>query len=116
MIRRLSALVTTTLACITLAGCVSEGSSYSTYDRTYTRYERPTHVYRDRQPSRDWDRSRHDDRRDRDRRDDRRNHDSRGDRDRGENSRADWRERDGRPQRPDGRPDRDGGRIWVPNQ
>ncbi len=74
MFRKLATLATTALACLTLASCVSEGGGrYSTYDRSYYRYDGPAHVYRDDRRYREWDRHR-DYRRDA-RRDDRRNWD-----------------------------------------
>jgi hypothetical protein len=111
MLKTLPTLVATALACLTLAGCVSE-SGYTTYDRGYTRYDGPSYIYRTDRPRRDWDR-RHHNRRDWDRhrearRDD---HRSRRDWDRGDHRRED--RRDSRPHR-DGRPSRDG-RIWTPD-
>lgn len=95
MIRTFTTLATTALACLTLAGCVSEGTTYRTHERVYVRPAGPSHHYNARHDRRDWDRGRHharDDRRDR-----------RADRD-------DRRGRDGQFIYRDGR------RIWVPNR
>lgn len=88
MFRKLSTFAATALACLTLAGCVSEGGRYSTYDRSYSRYDGPRHVYRDDRRYRDWDRQR-DHRRDA-RRDDRRD---RRDWDRSDRRRSEDRDR-----------------------
>lgn len=99
MIRSLTTLAATAFACLTLAGCVSEGPTYRTHERVYVRPAGPSHHYNARHDRRDWDRGRHD------ARDDRRdwNHDRRADRD-------DRRGRDGQFVYRDGR------RIWVPNR
>lgn len=94
MIRSFTTLAATALACLTLAGCVSEGATYRTHERVYVRPSGPSHHYNARHDRRDWDRARHqarDDRRDR----------------------RHWEDRRGR----DGRYIfRDGRRIWVPNR
>lgn len=107
-------IVAITLACLTLAGCVSEGG-YATYDRSYTRYEQPRYAHRDYRPRADWDRDRHD-RWERDRRNGRRQDDRRDRHEWSRNDRpnSDWRGRDGRSDRRDGSPGRDG-RVWVPD-
>lgn len=102
MIRSFTTLAATALACLTLAGCVSEGASYRSHERVYVRPAGPSHHYDARHDRRDWDRGRHharDDRRDR--------------RDWDRDRRADRDDRRGR----DGQfIYRDGRRIWVPNR
>jgi hypothetical protein len=119
MKNRILTLAGAAFACLTLAGCVSE-SGYATYDRTYTRYEGPSYIYRADRRSRDWDRRHHDRRewnRHRDaRRDD---HHSRRDWDR-DGRRHDTRGKDERSDRRTNRSDRDGrpsrsDRIWMPD-
>lgn len=92
MTRKTISLAATALACLMLAGCVSEGGDYSRHDRVY-RPASPGYDYRDRRDERHWQRERHERVRD-DRRD-----------------RRDWRDdnrRDGRFEFHDGR------RVWVP--
>jgi hypothetical protein len=120
MFKKVSTFVATALACLTLAGCVSE-SGYSNYDRGYSRYDGPSYVYRVDRPRRDWDR-RHHDKRDWNRHREARRDDHRGRRDwdRNDRQRDNWRGRGDRSDRRDSRPDRDGrpgrdGRIWTPN-
>lgn len=88
MFRKLLTLVAAATACITLASCVSEGGGYSTYDRSYTRYDGPRHVYRDDRRYRDSDQRRYD--RSDARRDD---HRDRRDWDRNDRRRSDDRDR-----------------------
>lgn len=92
MFKKLSTLTAAAMACLTLVGCVSE-SGYSTYDRGYNRYDRPSYVYRADRPGRDWDR-RHHDKRDWDRhRETRRDdHRDRRDWDRNDRRRSETRE------------------------
>lgn len=114
MSKKLSSLAAAVMACLTLAGCVSE-SGYSTYDRGHNRYDGPSHVYRSDRPRRDWDR------RDHDRRDWNRHRDARRDNYRGlqewqrnERRREDWRGTGDHSDRREGRSGRDG-RIWMKN-
>lgn len=116
MFKKLSTLSVTAVTCLMLAGCVSEGG-YATYDRTYSRYDGPSYVYRNERPRRDWDRGRHYDRRDRDHRHDRRDDDRGGRRDwnRNDRPRFDDRGRDVRSEGRDGRSRRDG-QVFIPNE
>ncbi|MGE7367938.1 hypothetical protein ACQKKX_02570 [Neorhizobium sp. NPDC001467] len=93
--RTSTTLAATVLACLTLAGCFSEGPSYRTHERVYARPAGPSHHYNARHDRRDWDRGRSHARDDR--------HDRRDWRD-------DRRDRDGRFVYRDGR------RIWVPGR
>ncbi|WP_313199440.1 hypothetical protein [Rhizobium sp.] len=120
MLKKLSTLAAAAMACLTLAGCVSE-SGYSTFDRGYNRYDGPSYVYRADRPRRDWDR-RHNDRRDWNRHQEARRDDHRGSREwaRNERGREDRHDTADRSDRRDVRSDRDGrtgrdGPIWVPN-
>lgn len=114
MFKKLSTLAAAAMACLTLAGCVSE-SGYSTYDRSYSRYDGPSYVYRGDRPRRDWDR-RHHDRRDWNRHRDarRNNHRDRREWIRNERRIENWRGTADRSDRRDGRTGRDG-RIWMQN-
>lgn len=115
MLKKLSTLAAAAMACLTLAGCVSE-SGYSTYDRGYSRYNGPSYVYRAERPRRDWDR-RHHERSDWNRHRDARRDDHRGRQDweRNDRRRDGWRERADRSDHRDGRAGREG-RIWMPGR
>ncbi len=105
--KKLFSAATIGLACLTLAGCVSEGPGYGYYEQSYVVYDRPGYVYRDHYRDhyhrRDWDR-------------DRGRHDRSSWRDNERPGRDRWqRERAARSERNPNSAYRRDGRVWVPN-